>query len=76
MSRVHTCSEGCKEPGCSRRFRDEIARLKSAGDALDDAVQTYFELLPTLLNEIRAKAFLKGRKASREWHATKGGIKS
>lgn len=52
-----------------------MERLSQAGDALDDAVQTYFELLPTLINEVRAKAFLKGRKASREWNATKEGIK-
>lgn len=76
MIRVHTCSAGCTEPGCSRRYRDHIERLKVAGDALDDAIQTYFELLPTLLNEVRAKAFLKGRKASREWEAIKKGFKS
>ena len=29
MSRVHTCSAGCNEPGCSRKFREEIARLNA-----------------------------------------------
>lgn len=58
------------------RLKADVARLTSAGDGLDDASQFYFQLLPTLLNEIQAKAFLKGRKASREWHAAKGGLKS
>lgn len=54
------------------QMEKENEQLRKAGDNLDDAIQTYFELLPTLLNEMRAKAFLKGRKASREWQKAKG----
>ena len=47
--------------------------LRKAGDAMQDAVETYFELLPMLVNEVRAKAMLKGRKAIKEWNAAKEG---
>lgn len=71
MSRVHTCSEGCKEPGCSRRFRDEIARLKAYNDRLIEAGNGVFWYLTKFTDADNANRACKAWIAARDGNATK-----
>lgn len=45
---THTCSKGCKKPGCLRRFRDEIARLRKAGDEMAEHLAHEFGTCPSI----------------------------